>query len=259
MNRSSQIYLLRELVRRDFSQRYAGSLFGFAWSFIQPLWQLVLLSYVFSIIMRAPMDAEATGRFWVFLFCGLLPWTAIHEGILRSATVIIEHAEMVKKIAFPAEILVIAVTFTALIHQGITLTVFLGALVVVGEIAWSKLWLLPVVLTLQVLLTLGIGYFVAAVQVYFRDAAQLLGLVLNAWFFLTPIVYPVDLIPYEIQPWVMVNPLAILVTLYRYAFLGGDAGRWLANFIPPIGMIIVIFWGGLRLFRRLKPGFSDEI
>jgi lipopolysaccharide transport system permease protein len=259
MKRSSQLFLLRELVRRDFSQRYAGSLFGFAWSFIQPVWQLLLLSYVFSLIMRAPMDEEPTDHFWVFLFCGLLPWTAIHEGILRSATVIVEHADMVKKIAFPSEILVVAVTSTALIHQGITLTVFLGALVVVGELAWQNLWVLPVAFVLQVLLTLGIGYFMAAVQVYFRDAAQLLGLLLNAWFFLTPIVYPLGMIPEEVRPVVLANPLAVLVTLYRWIFLGGDAEIWLDGFPGLIATTLGILVIGILVFRDLKPGFSDEI
>lgn len=259
MNRSSQIFLLRELVRRDFSQRYAGSLFGFAWSFIQPLWQLLLLSYVFSLIMRAPMDQEPTDRFWVFLFCGLLPWSAIHEGILRSATAIVEHAEMVKKIAFPSEVLIVAVASTALIHQGITLGVFVGALIFVGELAWQNLWMLPAALVLQVCLTLGIGYFMAAVQVFFRDAVQMLGLLLNAWFFLTPIVYPLDMIPFQVQPYVLANPLAILVTLYRWVFLGGDAGRWLDGFPTLVATTLGILVVGVMVFRKLKPGFSDEI
>ncbi len=259
MNRASQIFLLRELVRRDFSSRYAGSLFGFAWSFIQPLWQLLLLSFVFSIIMRADMSDEATGRFWVFLFCGLLPWTAIHEGVLRSATAILEHAEMVKKVAFPSEILVIAVVSTALIHQGITLIVFLVVLTVVGELSWVTLYLLPLALVFQVALTLTVGYFVAAVQVYFRDTVQLLGLVLNAWFFLTPIVYPLKMIPFEVQPWIMVNPLAVLVTFYRYIFLGGETSAWRGDLVPMMVLTFLLLFLSLGFFRRLKPGFSDEI
>lgn len=259
MDRSSQLFLLRELVRRDFSQRYAGSLFGFAWSFIQPMWQMLLLSWVFSLIMRADLREEPTDRFWVFLFCGLLPWTAIHEGVLRSATVILEHAEMVKKIAFPAEILVLSVTATALVHQSITLVVFLGALALIGELAWSHLWLLPLALAIQLTLTLGLGYCMAAVQVYFRDTVQLLGLVLNAWFYLTPIVYPVSMIPPEAQPWVMLNPLAILVSFYRYVFLGGELEPWIGGAVPLVlGAGLLLFLGS-RLFRRLKPGFSDEI
>jgi lipopolysaccharide transport system permease protein len=259
MNRSSQLFLLRELVRRDFTQRYTGSLLGFAWSFIQPLWQLALLSYVFSIIMRAPLDTEPTDRFWVFLFCGLLPWTAIHEGILRSATVVVEHADMVKKIAFPAEILVVSVVTTALIHQGITLAVFVAALAIAGELAWSKIFLLPVALALQVLLTLGVSYFVAAVQVYFRDMVQLLGLGMNAWFYLTPIVYPIAMVPEKYWPIISLNPLAVLVTFYRYAFLGGDAGRFLPGLVPLVTITGGFFVLGVWLFRRLKPGFADEI
>jgi lipopolysaccharide transport system permease protein len=259
MDRRSQLFLLRELVRRDFTQRYAGSLLGFAWSFIQPLWQLALLSYVFSIIMRAPLDTEPTDRFWVFLFCGLLPWTAIHEGILRSATVVVEHADMVKKIAFPAEILVASVVTTALIHQGITLAVFLGGLIVVGELSWTTLCLLPVALFFQVALTLGVGYLVAAIQVYFRDMAQILGLVMNAWFYVTPIVYPMAMVPRDLWGFIRGNPLAVLVTLYRYAFLGGDPERWLAGLVPLYFTTAFFLFLGWWLFRRLKPGFADEI
>jgi lipopolysaccharide transport system permease protein len=253
MNRRSQLFLLRELVRRDFNQRYAGSVLGLAWSFIQPLWQLALLSYVFSIIMRAPMDSEPTDRFWVFLFCGLLPWMAIHEGIMRASTVIVEHADMVKKIRFPAEVLVLSVVVAPLIHQGITLAFFTVALVIAGEISWLHVLILPVPLVFQVALTLGIGYLVSAIQVYFRDAAQFLNLVMNAWFYLTPIVYPLD------WKYVQTNPLSVLVTLYRYAFLGGDAERWLIG----AGQLVTLTAGllalGLWTFRRLKPGFADEI
>lgn len=259
MNRSSQLFLLRELVRRDFSQRYAGSVFGFAWSIIQPLWQLILLSIVFSLIMRLSLDGEETGRFWVFLFCGLLPWTAMHEGILRCATVIMEHGEMVKKIAFPAEILVIAVTSTALIHQAITLGIFAVVLVGLGEVHYQSLWLLPVALAFQVLLTLGIGYLVAAIQVYFRDTVQLLGLLMNAWFYLTPIVYPLLMVEEIVGKWALLNPLTVLVTLYRHAFLGGDFERWLVGLIPLTGFTLIVVVVGTAVFRRLKTGFSDEI
>lgn len=259
MNGSSQIFLLRELVRRDFSQRYTGSILGFAWSFIQPLWQLALLSYVFSLIMRAPLDTEPTDHFWVFLFCGLLPWMAIHEGIMRSATVIVEHADMVKKIRFPAEILVLSVVISPLIHQGITLLIFLGALIIVGELSLVTLLLLPFALVLQVALTLGISYLVAATQVYFRDVVQLLGLVMNAWFYLSPIVYPIAMVPEKFWSYVQVNPLAVLVTFYRYVFLGGEVDRWLGGVAPLLITTVVLFFGGLWVFRRLKPGFADEI
>lgn len=259
MHRASQYFLLRELVRRDFSQRYAGSLFGFAWSFIQPIWQLMLLSYVFSLIMRAPLDEEPTDRFWVFLFCGLLPWTAIHEGVMRSATAIVEHADMVKKIRFPSEILVISVSATAILHQGITLVIFIGALAYVGEISWGTLPLLAVALFFQILLTLGLGYLLAAIQVYFRDMVQLLNLVLNAWFYLTPIVYPMAMVPDDYHIFILGNPLAILVDLYRYTFLGGDLHRWLDGLPALAGSTIGLFVVGLLIFRRLKPGFADEI
>ncbi len=258
MNRSSHLFLLRELVRRDFTQRYAGSLLGLAWSFIQPLWQLLLLSFVFSIIIRLSLESEPTNRFWVFLFCGLLPWTAVHEGIQRSSTAITDHAEMVKKIRFPSEILIAAVVVTALIHEAITMSFFLLALILVGELVWQNLPLLLFALVLQVFLTLGLGFLTAGVHVFFRDTAQFLGLALNAWFYLTPIVFPIMIVPERYRGWIQANPLSALVTMYRRALLGGGS-LWVEGTVSLIICTVLAFVGGLWLFRRLKPGFSDEI
>jgi len=258
MHRTAHLFLLRELVRRDFTQRYAGSVLGLTWSFLQPLWQLALLSFVFSLIMRIQLVGEATGRFWVFLLCGLLPWTAIQEGIQRSATVITDHAAMVKKIAFPSEILVVELVLSALIHEGITMALFVGALVAVGELAWSHLYLLPLAVLLQALLTLGLGYLVAALNVFFRDVSQLLAMLMSAWFYTTPIVFPLAMVPGSFQPLVLLNPLSILVLLYRRALLGA-ASPWEGGLDTLIGLAIVFLLAGLWLFRRLKPTFSDEI
>ena len=257
MNRTSHLFLLRELVRRDFAARYAGSMLGMTWSFIQPLWQLALLSFVFSLIMRLRLDGEATERFWVFLLCGLLPWTAIQEAVQRSATVITDHAEMVKKIAFPSELLVVNVTVSSLIHQAITMSLFLVALIWVGELDVRLLALLPVAMLAQVVLTLGLSYLVAALNVFFRDTSQFLGMIMSAWFYTTPIVYPLAMAA-DYQDLVTLNPLTILVMLYRRVFLGPES-PWVDSVAPLVAIPILFLILGLGLFRHLKPTFSDEI
>ena len=258
MSTTSHLFLLRELVRRDFVQRYAGSVLGLAWTFIQPIWTLVLLSFVFSIIMRLPLDSEPTERFWVFLFCGLLPWMAVHEAVMRSTTVITEHAEMVKKIRFPSEILLVSVATSALIQEAISLAIFITALLMVGEMVWTNLHILVFALLIQTVLMLGLGFFMAAVHVFFRDTSQVLGLAMNAWFYLTPIVYPLAIVPDEYVHYAQLNPLTILVEMYRNALLGGEA-RWVSGLPLLLVTTAVAFGGGLWVFRRLKPGFADEI
>src|SRR5262245_12435751 len=215
------LFLLKELVKRDFQGRYAGSVLGFAWSLVQPLWQILLFTFVFSTVLKVSPAGTRTGHFAIFLFGGLLPWTALHEGVLRASTAVTDNASLVKKLRFPSEVLVLAVVLAALLHQAIAAAIFVVVLAAVRELSWSGLPLLLVALPLQVGLTLGLGLLVAAVHVFFRDTAQALGLVFNVWFYLTPIVYPLALVPERFRAWVELNPLTALVGLYRRAFFGG--------------------------------------
>jgi ABC-type polysaccharide/polyol phosphate export permease len=255
---SRHLFLLRELVKRDFQGRYAGSLLGLLWSFVQPLWMLLLFSFVFSTVMKVSPLGERTERFGVFLFCGLLPWTAIHEGVLRASTAITDNANLVKKLRFPAEVLVLAVVLAALLHETIAAAIFVAVLAWLGELAWGGLPVLLVAVPLQTGLVLGLGLLTSALQVFFRDTTQVLGLVFTAWFYLTPIVYPLALVPERFRSWVEANPLTPLVGLYRQAFLGGETalapGTWALALAAA-----VLLSAGLWLFRRLKPIFVDEI
>lgn len=255
------IFLLRELVKRDFQGRYAGSLLGFVWSLVQPLWLIALFTFVFSTVMKISPLGTRTEHFAVFLFGGLLPWTALHEGVLRSSTAITDNASLVKKLRFPAEILVLAVVLAALLHEAIAALVFVGVLMAVGELSIQNLPLLLVAVPLQVGLTLGLGLLVSAVHVFFRDTAQLLSMLFQVWFYLTPIVYPLALVPPRFQPWLALNPLTSLVDLYRRAFFGGAGGEagggW--GIFPLALAVFVVLSGGLWLFRSLKLAFVDEI
>jgi lipopolysaccharide transport system permease protein len=253
-------FLLKELVKRDFQGRYAGSLLSFLWSFVQPLWLLALFTFVFSVVLKLRIDQYAVGtdNFGVFLFCGLLPWTAVNEGLLRSTTAITDNAEMVKKLRFPSEILVLSVILGALLHQAIAAGVFLVVLAVLGELSWRSLPWLAVALPLQVGLTLGLGLLLAPAHVFFRDTAQVLGMALTGWFYLTPIVYPLGMVPERLAPWIEANPLTALVGIYRSAFLGQEAA-FSASTLGLIAAAAALPAVGIWLFRRLKPAFVDEI
>ncbi|HYG64045.1 MAG TPA: ABC transporter permease [Thermoanaerobaculia bacterium] len=250
------LFLLRELVKRDFQGRYAGSLLGFVWSMVQPLWLLVLFTFVFSEVMKATPLGVRTDDFAIFLFCGLLPWLAVQEGVLRASTAITDNASLVKKLRFPSEILVLAVVLAALLHEAIAALMFLGVLLWVGDLSPGGLPLLLLAVPLQVALTLGLGLLLSPVHVFFRDTAQVLSMVLTAWFYLTPIVYPLPLVPEKFRPWLELNPLTPLVGLYRQAFVGGES-------VPGVGFLAaaaaVLLSAGFWLFARLKPAFADEI
>ena len=258
MNARHHLFLLKQLVKRDFQGRYAGSLLGFVWSFVQPLWMLLLFTFVFSSVMKISPTGIHTHHFAIFLFSGLLPWMAIQEGVSRASTAITDNASLVKKLRFPSEILVLAVVLAALLHEAIAAAIFLGVLVAVGELGWRGLPLLLLAVPLQAALTLGLGLILAAAQVFFRDTAQVLGMVFTAWFYLTPIVYPLSYVPARFLPWIEHNPLTILVSLYRQAFLGGGVA-WVPGTALLAGVAAVLLSMGLYSFTHLKAAFVDEI
>lgn len=252
------LFLVRELVKRDFRGRYAGSVFGFVWSFIQPLWLLALFTFVFSVVIEVSLVGERTESFGLFLFSGLLPWLAVHEGVMRGATAITDNATLVGKLSFPAAILVLAAVLSALLHEAIALAVFVVVLAFLGERPGVALALLALAIPLKLALTLGLALALAAVNVFFRDVTQLLGLVLNAWFYLTPIVYPLRLVPEWFRPVIELNPLTAVVGLYRQALLG--SGLQLAPGTAALAVIAVLAMIlGIGLFRRLEPFFADEV
>lgn len=251
-------FLLRELVRRDFQGRYAGSLLGFAWSFVQPLFLLGLYYFVFATVLKIRLEGEATESFGLFLFAGLLPWMALQEGVSRGATAVTDNAVLVKKLTFPSEILVLAVALAALLHEGIAATVFLGVVALTGHLSPASLPWLLVAIPLQMGLTLGLGFLLASLNVLFRDISQILGMVMMAWFFLTPIVYSLNHVPEGLRPWIAANPLTVLTSLYRLAFFGGEpVPPWQLGGLAVLAVVVCL--GGLALFRRLKPTFVDEI
>jgi lipopolysaccharide transport system permease protein len=251
-------FLLRELVIRDLRSRYTGSVFGFVWAFLYPLWQLALFSLVFAIILRIPLVGERTSSFAAFLFAGLVPWIAFQEAVSRGATAIVDNANLVKKMRFPSQVLVLSVVVSALIHSLIALGLFAVIQAVRGEIAPGHLPWLLVGLAGQLALTTGLALLVAALQVYLRDVVHSLTLVLSALFYVTPIVYPVGLVPEALRRWLALNPLTTVVALYRSFLISGDAPSLAAVAGLCIGAAAVLA-AGAAVYRRLCTGFADEL
>jgi lipopolysaccharide transport system permease protein len=251
-------FLLKELVRRDLQSRYRGSLFGFLWAFVHPLWQLALLWVVFSLILKVPLTGERTASFPVFLFSGLVCWLGFAEGLQRAANSVVEQAGLVRKLRFPSELLVVTSVASALVHQAVALGIFAVWQAAAGAPEWGRLPWLLFGLAAQVALTLGVGWAAAALQVFFRDVGQALGIALQAWFYLTPIVYPLSLVPEQLRPWMALNPMATTVQAFRTVLLGGAppeaSAAWVLAAIALATLAL-----GWALFRRLRPAFADEL
>ncbi|MBZ0158639.1 MAG: ABC transporter permease [bacterium] len=251
--------LIWSFAKRDLLARYKGSVVGLFWSVIHPLIMLALYTFVFSTIMKVRVGAsEGTEQFAIYLFCGMLPWNALAEGLNRSTGVILEHSNLIKRAIFPSEILPIYPVIVGIINQFIGFVILLAALLLVGHPIYPVMLLLPVIFILQFAITTGLAWIVAGVTVFIRDLGQMLGMMLTLGVFLTPIFYPPSVVPQGLQPLLVVNPMYALVEAYRSLILRGQLPSWgSVVFLASIGAVVFIM--GYRLFTRLQPAFADVL
>ncbi|HEX6897378.1 MAG TPA: ABC transporter permease [Bryobacteraceae bacterium] len=251
--------LLAQLVRRDFQQRFVGSAAGWLWGLIHPLVLLVSWTFVFQVCLHQKLPPnEVTQNYSLFLFCGFLPWMLFQETVTRSASSLLENANLITKTVFPSEIVPISIFLSSLVGHLMVLALVIA---VVGlYVGHFSLWMLslPVYMLLVGLFAIGVGWIVASLQVYLRDTAQVLSVLLTFWFWLTPIFITEQQIPEQIRFIVRFNPLAFLVNAYRE--------RLLSYRIPSLHELAVIaayaitaFVIGGLFFRHLKRGFADVL
>ena len=251
-------YLLVTMVRREIGARFAGTSLGGLWSLIQPAILLGLYTMVFSAIYRVG-EIEGGHGFAEFVFCGLWPWLAFQEACLRSVTAITNNANVVKKLQFPSELLVVAVVLASFLVQGIGFLLFLcGLMVWKGTFIGGIGLLLCLPLGLALLLAIGLGMLLACGNVFFRDVEQLATAGFMLWFFLTPILYPASLIPEPIGPLFILNPMVAITDAYRSIILSGslNLGGALAY---SVCWAVGLFWFGRYAFGRCRGFFADYL
>jgi len=255
--------LLRALVRRDLEARYKGSVLGNLWPLLNQLSQLLIYTYVFSIILDVKLSLEGLpendATFGLWLFAGLLPWIAFTGGLTQSASSVLTQPNLVKKVVFPLALLPLVPILSTFIESAFGLMALIVLVAVSSQTLHTTLALLPLVWIPQLLLTAGFGYLAAGFTVFLRDIPQTLGVVLNFWFYLTPIVYPAAIIPEEFREWVFwLNPIAAIAEVYRDLVLIGEIRHWgewgLASVIS-----LVVFWIGVSCYQRLRSAFADVL
>lgn len=252
-------HLLRELVSRDVRSRYLGSLAGLFWSVVNPLLQLALYTFVFAVVLRQRFEGFNTpGGFALYLFCALIPWTALQESVVRSAGVWIENASLIKKARFPLELLPAARVLSSLIHQMVATALFSILLLGLGALNWRQLpWLAPLLL-LQALMMHGASLLSACLNVFFRDVAQFMGVGLMALFWATPIVYPKERAPEVFVLLLNLNPLTHLVEAYRYVLMGRPVPiLWGQAYLAALALLV--FAAGRWLLRRTEMELVDLV
>jgi lipopolysaccharide transport system permease protein len=261
---SIKLSLLTTLVRRDLEARYKGSILGNLWPLLNQLVQLLIYIYVFSIVLQVKLDIQGMPQdsqltFGLWLFAGLVPWFAFTNGLTQAATSVITQPNLVKKVVFPLGLLPLVPIFSAFIESLFGLILLITTVVISSQTLHQTLWLLPLIWLSQLLLTAGLGYWSAGLTVFLRDIPQSLGVILNLWFYLTPIVYPLAKIPESWQVWILwFNPMTAIVEAYRDLVLVGEIQHGGELAIASIVAVILIS-SGVWVYRRLRPAFADVL
>ena len=257
MNEIKKIYNYRELlktsIKKEVRSKYKNSFLGVVWSFFNPLLQIVVYAVIFSLILKNKQE-----YYTIFLCCGIIPWTFFSIAVNKSAFVIIENGNIIKKVYFPREIIPISVVTSETINFLIS-TIIIICFVIIGGIGISKYILFyPIILIVQYLIILAISFIVSSICVYFRDLQHFIGIILQLLFYATPIVYSQNSIPTGFQWILKYNPMTYIINAYRDIFYYGQAIK-----IKP--MMYMIFLGmvgvflGFKLFNKLQRGFAEQL
>ncbi|MFW0753489.1 ABC transporter permease [Pseudomonas sp. H11T01] len=246
-------------VKREFQSRYRNSLFGALWTVLNPLSMIVVYTVIFSQVMRARLPGVDDGlAYSVYLCAGLLTWGLFSEIALRSQNMFLENANLLKKISFPRICLPVIVLFNAGINFAIILGLFLGFLLITGRLPGMALLALVPLLILQVIFSAGLGMILGVLNVFFRDVGQFFGICLQFWFWLTPIVYPMAILPEPIRRLIGLNPMTALMQSYQNLFLYGQWPVW-SSLMPMLVVGVLFCVMGLRLFRQRVGEMVDEL
>jgi lipopolysaccharide transport system permease protein len=251
--------LIQSLVARDLKARYRGSVLGFFWSFVNPLLLLLVYTFVFTVVLPGIRPTELE-PFAVFMFCGILPWSWFSSSLLDASNVLITGGNLIRKVLFPAEVLPIVAVFSGLVHFGLGLPILAAFLAYYGKpLVHADLVWFPVVVAVQLLLTLGLALLLSALTVHFRDVRDLLANVLTLWFFATPIIYPLSQVPDSVRRWLVLNPFTHLALAYQdILFIEGPftRGRGLAA-VAVVAVVACVT--GYAFFDRLRDSLAEEV
>jgi homopolymeric O-antigen transport system permease protein len=255
--------LVYQLVRRDFEQRYVGSAVGWVWGLIHPLVLLGVYTFVFAYAFQARLDpGEVTDNYPLWLFAAMLPWLLFAETLQRSASSLVDYANLIKKSVFPAEVVPLSIFLSTLISHFLAMLLLLAGVAIWLHPVGLAVLVLPLYLVLLGMFSLGLSWIAAGLHVYLRDTAQVLTVVLTAWFWLTPIFMSesvfTDRFGGRLGVLLRINPLVYVVRGYRDMVLGNRLPAW-QDVLALAGFSIIAFILGGLFFRHTKRGFADVL
>lgn len=252
-----ELYKYREFlktsIKKEFRGKYKKSFLGVLWSFLNPLFQLLIYALVFPFLLKNNID-----NYTVFLIVALMPWTFFNATIVQSAASVVSNGGIIKKVYFPREILPISTTTSNLINFLITGVIVLGALLISGIGISTTIIVIPLIILTQYVLQLGLAFIFSAITVYIRDVEYLINIFMMLMFYLCPIVYSADMIPEKFLPLFKLNPMFHIIGYYREILYYQKMPN-VGNVLILLGMCLIILVFGYLIFRKLEKRFAEEL
>ncbi|MEI6842670.1 MAG: ABC transporter permease [Methanomicrobiales archaeon] len=249
--------LIWNFVKRDISSKYVGSLLGIYWAVINPLLTLIVYIIVFGVFLKVRLpDSTSIWDFSLWFAAGFLPWVAFQSSVMRASSAIIDNKNYIKKVPFPSEIFPIYTTVSELVNLLIGLAIYFVLFFALKGTPTIFILLLPLAIFLQVMFTLSLAFFLSSGAVYFRDIPQVVGAVFMIWFWVTPIVYTINLIPVDFQWIVKLNPAWYMLEIYRDVLFYGKFPE-LTILVPFLVFSVVMLVLGFLFFQKTKRGFGE--
>ncbi len=243
------------MVLREIKGRFAGSMGGFLWNFIHPILLLGVYLIVFVYIFRLRIGSGGSGMSAVYLMAGLFPWIIMAEGFSRGTSALIENSALIQKTSFPIEILTTKAVLAPLFSHGIAI-VLLGLYKIIFGGVYAVLFMLPLIVLLQTLFVMGFVFLTATASVFFRDVIQFVQILVSFWVYLSPVFYPVSMVPEWAHKLMYLNPLYPIFSLYHFLFVDGNVGDLTMIYLT-LFWSTLFFFAGAFIFNKLKYEFAD--
>lgn len=246
-------------VRREFEARYRVAVLGGVWAVLQPLAQVAVYTLVLSEVMRARLPgSDSRFAYGIYLCAGILTWGLFTEIVTRCTAVFVDNSNLLKKLAFPRICLPSIAVLSSIVNFVIVFALFLIFLLFTGNLPGRALLALIPLLALQILLATGLGVLAGVANVFYRDVAQGVTIVMQFWFWLTPIVYPLAVVPERFQPLILANPTTALAQAYQRVFVAGAWPDW-PQLVPAAILACLAVLAGMHFFRAHAGEMVDEL
>lgn len=252
-------YMIISMAKRDIKSRYIGSMLGLVWSIIQPLTTFAVYYFVFSFILKVRLSPDTNINFAAWLMCGLLPWLFFAETLSRSANILLDNSTLITKTNVDSEMLPIMLITSNFINHliGLVMLFVIGLSLNLFKFEVSVLRL-PIYMMLLIYFSIGLSWITSSLNVFLRDIGQLIGVILNVWFYATPIVYPYYQVSDNILKIIKLNPLYFIVEGYRNAIFNDSPINW-NGIIYLFSVSTILFIIGGLVFKKLKNDFGDVL